>query len=197
MTIRVSGRGISVSDALRERINARAGEVLQKYFSGNFSGHVTIGKDRAGFRTDCMFHLDSGMTLEADSVAADAYASADQAFLKIEKRMRRYKSRLKDRSARKAHVNAETMGTLDAASYVIEAPTAAEDDEAEVEAFNPVIIAEASTSLKSFSVSEAVMELDLSGSPVVVFLHGTSGRVNLIYRRADGNIGWIDPAAKA
>ena len=196
MTIRVSGRGISVGDALRERVNARASEVLQKYFSGNFSGHVTIGKDKAGFRTDCMFHLDSGMTLEADSVAADAYASADQAFLKIEKRMRRYKSRLKDRSARKAHATAETIGTLDAASYVIEAPNAAEDDEAEVEAFNPVIIAEANTSLKSFSVSEAVMELDLSGAPVVVFLHGTSGRVNLIYRRADGNIGWIDPAAK-
>lgn len=196
MTIRVSGRGISVGDALRERINARASEVLQKYFSGNFSGHVTIGKDKAGFRTDCMFHLDSGMTLEADSVAGDAYASADQAFLQIEKRMRRYKSRLKDRSARKAHANAETLGTLDAASYVIEAPNAPEDDEAEVEAFNPVIIAEANTSLKSLSVSEAVMELDLSGSPVVVFLHGNSGRVNLIYRRADGNIGWIDPAAK-
>lgn len=197
MTIRVSGRGINVGDALRERIDARASEVLQKYFSGNFSGHVTIGKDKAGFRTDCMFHLDSGMTLEADAIAPDAYASADQALLKIEKRMRRYKSRLKDRSARKAHVTAAAIGTLNAASYVIEAPGAPEeDDEVEVEAFNPVIIAEASTSLKALSVSEAVMELDLSGSPVVVFLHGNSGRVNLIYRRADGNIGWIDPAAK-
>ena len=99
MTIRVSGKGISVSEALRERISDRTDDVLRKYFDGNFSGHVTIGKDKAGFRTDCMLHLDSGMTLEADSTATDAYASADQALIQIEKRLRRYKSRLKDRSA--------------------------------------------------------------------------------------------------
>ena len=103
MTIRVSGKGISVSEALRERISDRTDDVLRKYFDGNFSGHVTIGKDKAGFRTDCMLHLDSGTTLEADSTATDAYASADQALIQIEKRLRRYKSRLKDRSARKSH----------------------------------------------------------------------------------------------
>jgi ribosomal subunit interface protein len=192
MTIRVSGKGISVSETLRVRISDRTDDVLRKYFDGNFSGHVTIGKDKAGFRTDCMLHLDSGTTLEADSTATDAYASADQALLQIEKRLRRYKSRLKDRSARKAHAENAALASLDAPSYVIEAPLA--DDE-EIEAFNPVIIAEATKSFRRLSVSEAVMELDLTGAPVVVFVHGTSGRVNIIYRRPDGNIGWVDPPA--
>ena len=192
MTIRVSGKGISVSETLRVRISDRTDDVLRKYFDGNFSGHVTIGKDKAGFRTDCMLHLDSGTTLEADSTAIDAYASADQALLQIEKRLRRYKSRLKDRSARKAHAENAALASLDVPSYVIEAPLA--DDE-EIEAFNPVIIAEATKSLRRLSVSEAVMELDLTGAPVVVFVHGTSGRVNIIYRRPDGNIGWVDPPA--
>jgi ribosomal subunit interface protein len=193
MTIRVSGKGISVSEALRDRISDRTDDVLRKYFDGNFSGHVTIGKEKIGFRTDCMLHLDSGMTLEADSTASDAYASADQALIQIEKRLRRYKSRLKDRSARKAYAVAanEALATLNVPSYVIEAPAIADDEE--IDAFNPVIIAEATKSLRRLSVSEAVMELDLTGAPVVVFLHGTSGRVNLIYRRADGNIGWVDP----
>lgn len=193
MTIRVSGKGISVSEALRDRISDRTDDVLRKYFDGNFSGHVTIGKDKSGFRTDCMLHLDSGTTLEADSTATDAYASADQALIQIEKRLRRYKSRLKDRSARKSHAANAALATLDVPSYVIEAPAIADDEE--IGAFNPVIIAEATKSLRRLSVSEAVMELDLTGAPVVVFLHGTSGRVNLIYRRADGNIGWVDPPA--
>ncbi len=192
MTIRVSGKGISVSEALRGRISDRTDDVLRKYFDGNFSGHVTIGKDKTGFRTDCMLHLDSGTTLEADSTATDAYASADLALLQIEKRLRRYKSRLKDRSARKSHAENAAIASLDAQSYVIEAPSI--DDE-EIDAFNPVIIAEATKSLRRFSVSEAVMELDLTGAPVVVFVHGTSGRVNVIYRRQDGNIGWVDPPA--
>jgi ribosomal subunit interface protein len=193
MTVRVSGKGISVSEALRDRISDRTDDVLKKYFDGKFSGHVTIGKDRVGFRTDCMLHLDSGMTLEADSTATDAYASADQALIQIEKRLRRYKSRLKDRSERKAFAASAALATLDVPSYVIEAPTAADD--AEIDGFNPVIIAETTSSLKKLSVSEAVMELDLTGAPVVVFVHGTSGRVNLIYKRADGNIGWVDPPA--
>jgi len=199
MTLRVSGKSISVGDALRGRVSERTDEVLRKYFDGNYSGHITLSKDGFGFRTDCALHLDSGITLEADSIAADAYASADQALLMIERRLRRYKSRLKDRSARKAHVASAAMAemvapTLDAPSYVIEAP--AEGDE-EMATYSPVIIAEDTTSLKRLSVSEAVMELDLSGAPCLIFQHGVSGRVNVIYRRADGNIGWIDPPAIA
>jgi len=196
MTLRISGKSISVGDALRGRVTERTDEVLRKYFDGNYSGHITLSKDGFGFRTDCALHLDSGVVLEADSSAADAYASADQALLMIEKRLRRYKSRLKDRSARKTYAASAAMAemnapTLDAPSYVIEAP--AEDDE--VTAYSPVIIAEATTSLKRLSVSEAVMELDLTGAACIVFQHGSSGRVNIIYRRTDGNVGWVDPPA--
>lgn len=194
MTLRVSGKSISIGEALRDRVSDRTDEVLRKYFDGNYSGHITLSKDGFGFRTDCALHLDSGITLEADSIAADAYASADQALLMIEKRLRRYKSRLKDRSARKAYAATAALSdlngaSLDAPSYVIEAPS----DDDEVSEFNPVIIAEATTSLKRYSVSEAVMELDLTGAPVMVFQHGSSGRVNIIYRRPDGNVGWVDP----
>ena len=190
MTLRISGKSISVGDALRSRVSERTDEVLRKYFDGNYSGHITLSKDGFGFRTDCSLHLDSGITLEADSNATDAYASADQALVMIEKRLRRYKSRLKDRSARKTYAANAALADIDAPSYVIEAP--AEGDE-EVTAYSPVIIAEATTSLKRLSVSEAVMELDLTGAACIVFQHGSSGRVNIIYRRADGNVGWIDP----
>jgi ribosomal subunit interface protein len=190
MTLRISGKSVSVGEALRGRVTDRTEEVLRKYFDGNYSGHITLSKDGFGFRTDCALHLDSGITLEADSNAPDAYASADQALLMIEKRLRRYKNRLKDRSARKAHVASEAMAALDATAYVLEAPGEGEED---VTGYSPVIIAEQTTSLKQLSVSEAVMELDLSGAPCLVFQHGSSGRVNIIYRRADGNVGWIDP----
>ena len=195
MTLRISGKSINVGDALRGRVSERTDEVLRKYFDGNYSGHITVSKDSHGFRTDCALHLDSGITLEAESNAADAYASADQALLMIEKRLRRYKSRLKDRSARKAHAASQAlaaMEALDAPSYVIEAPAESDD---EMIGYSPVIIAEATTSLRRLSVSEAVMELDLTGAAALVFQHGSSGRVNVIYRRADGNVGWIDPPA--
>ena len=192
MTLRISGKSINLGEALRGRLSARTDEVLRKYFDGNYSGHITLSKDGFGFRTDCALHLDSGISLEAESNAADAYASADAALLMIEKRLRRYKSRLKDRSARKAAAASAALAALDATAYVLEAPGEGED---EVTGYSPVIIAEATTSLRLLSVSEAVMELDLSGAPCLVFQHGSSGRVNIIYRRADGNVGWIDPPA--
>ena len=192
MTLRISGKSISVGDALRSRVSERTDEVLRKYFDGNYSGHITVSKDGFGFRTDCSLHLDSGITLEADSNATDAYASADQALVMIEKRLRRYKSRLKDRSARKTYAANAALADIDAPSYVIEAPAGGDE---EVTAYSPVIIAEAITSLKRLSVSEAVMELDLTGAACIVFQHGSSGRVNIIYRRTDGNVGWVDPPA--
>ena len=141
MTLRISGKSISIGEALRARVSERTDEVLRKYFDGNYSGHITLSKDGFGFRTDCALHLDSGITLEAESNAADAYASADAALLMIEKRLRRYKSRLKDRSARKAYAAnaalAELNGAgLDAPSYIIEAP----ENEDEVTEYSPVII---------------------------------------------------------
>ena len=195
MPFRVSGKNIDIGQALRARINTRIAEVTAKYFDGGFSGHVTIGKEGFGFRTDCVVHLDSGIVLEADALAADAYASADQAALRLEKRLRRYKHRLKDHQVARAAGRPADDRPLDrtaisAPSYVIAAPE--HDSEEEVTQWSPVVIAESTTALKRLSVSEAVMELDMRGTPVVVFRHARHGRVNLVYRRADGHIGWID-----
>ncbi len=193
MPFRVSGKNIDVGEALRARINARIAEATAKYFDGGYSGHVTVGKEGFGFRTECVIHLDSGIVLEAEALAADAYASADQAALRIEKRLRRYKRRLKGHQTTRADGQAVNDVAAEARSYIIAAPEL--ETEEEVTEFNPVIIAETMTALRRLSVSEAVMELDLTGCAVVVFRHAGHGRVNLVYRRPDGHIGWIDPQA--
>jgi ribosomal subunit interface protein len=196
MPLRVSGKNIKIGEALRGRINARLAEAMAKYFDGGFSGHVTIGRDGFGFRTECVVHLDSGIVLEAEALAADAYASADQAAIRIETRLRRYKRRRKDRQGarddgrvrdRYAHQRDQIGGAT--------GPTVAvsASDEQESAESNPAIIAESIAALKRLSVSEAVMELDVTGASVLVFRHAGHGRVNLVYRRADGHIGWIDP----
>ena len=193
MPFRVSGKHIDLGEALRNRVSARVAEVMAKFFDGGYSGHVTIGKEGFGFRTECAVHLDSGITLHADGLAADAYTSADQAALRIEKRLRRYKNRLKDHAASRG--NGSATHALDAPSYVIVAPD--HDADEEIAEFNPVIIAESTTSIRRLSVSEAVVELDMTGAPVVMFRHAVHGRINIVYRRADGNVGWLDPSALA
>lgn len=187
MPFRVSGKNIEIGEALRERIGARVLESLNKYFDGGSSGHVTVSKEAFGFQTECVIHLDSGIVLQANSMAADAYLSADQAAEKLEKRLRRYHGRLKDYHGKRGNA-----GAIDARDYVIAAPG---EDSQDITDFNPVVIAESSTSLKRLSVSEAVIDLDMTGASVMVFRHASHGRVNLVYRRSDGNIGWIDPPA--
>jgi ribosomal subunit interface protein len=195
MPFRVSGRNIEIGESLRDRINGRVLETLNKYFDGGFSGHVTVGKEAYGFQTECVLHLNSGIVLRVEALAADAYVSADDAVVKLEKRLRRYHSRLKDRhgSNRGNDRAPDASMAIDAPSYVIATPDLEGDEE--IAEFNPVIVAESTTALKHFSVSEAVMELDMTGASVVVFRHAGHGRVNLVYRRPDGNIGWIDPPA--
>jgi ribosomal subunit interface protein len=135
MPFRVSGKNLDLGEALRERINDRIAETMNKYFDGGYSGHVTLARDGFGFRTECAIHLDSKITLHADGAAADAYASADQAASQIEKRLRRYHRRLKDHRAAR-----DDVAAVDAASYVIAAPE--HEDEAALDGFTPVIIAE-------------------------------------------------------
>jgi ribosomal subunit interface protein len=96
MSFRVSGKSLDVGDALRARINSRIGEAMSKYFDGGYSGHVTIARAGSGFHTECALHLDSKITLRAEASAPDAYASADQAAVRVEKRLRRYHRRRKD-----------------------------------------------------------------------------------------------------
>jgi ribosomal subunit interface protein len=191
MSFRVSGKNLDVGDVLRERISGRIAETVGKYFDGGYSGHVTLARDGIGFRTECAIHLDSKITLHAEGVAADAYASADQAALRIEKRLRRYHRRLKDHRPERT----DGWASVDAASYIIAAPE--HEDEADIDSFTPVIIAESTTTLKQLSVSDAVTELDLTGAPVLVFRHAAHGGINIVYRRSDGHFGWIDPPAFA
>ncbi len=99
MSLRISGKNIEVGEALRERANERIAQATDKYFDGGYSGHVTLGKDGFGFRTECAIHLDSKVTLHAEAAAADAYASVDQAMTRMEKQLRRYHRRLKDHRA--------------------------------------------------------------------------------------------------
>jgi ribosomal subunit interface protein len=191
MPFRVSGKNIDIGDALRERIKDRIAETVAKYFDGGYSGHVTLARDGFGFLTEIAIHLDSKITLHAEGLAPDAYASADQAALRIEKRLRRYHRRLKDRRSERG----DDWAAVDAASYVIAAPE--HDNEKDIDTFTPVIIAESTTALKQLSVSDAVTELDMTGVPVLVFRHVAHGGINIVYRRADGHVGWIDPPAIA
>jgi ribosomal subunit interface protein len=191
MPFRISGKNIDLGEALRGRVSDRIVEAMGKYFDGGYSGHVTLAKDGFGFRTECAIHLDSKITLHAEGMAPDAYASADQAALRIEKRLRRYHRRLKDHRPERL----DERAAVDAASYVIAAPEP--DNDAEIDDFTPVIIAESTTRLKQLSVSDAVTELDMTGAPVIVFRHAAHGGINIVYRRADGHFGWIDPPAAA
>src|SRR6202044_2662091 len=159
MSFRVSGKNLDIGDALRDRISDRIAETVRKYFDGGYSGHLTLARDGFGFRTECAIHLDSKITLHAEGMAADAYASADQAALRIEKRLRRYHRRLKDHRVERGD------GTsIDAASYIIAAPE--EGNDVDIDAFTPVVIAESTTTLKRLSVRDAVTELDMIGVPV-------------------------------
>src|SRR5580698_3912903 len=176
MSFRVSGQNLDVGEALRDRITDRVAEAMGKYFDGGYSGHATLARDGFGFRTECAIHLDSKITLHAEGMAPDAYASADQAAARIEKRLRRYHRRLKDR--RPERLNEDT--SVDAASYIIAAPEP--ESEAGIEGFTPVIIAESTTVLKQLSVSDAVTELDMTGAPVIVFRHAAHGGISVVYR---------------
>lgn len=192
MTLRVSGKNMDIGESLRSQVQSRVAATLAKYFDGKYSGHVTVARDGTGYRTDCVLHLTSGITLEASGAAHDPYASFDQSAGRIENRLRRYKQRLKDRAGvLDGGAAAPDHAAPEPASYsVIETPS---DEAVQGEEFHPVVIAETTRPLHRLSVSEAVMQLDLTGAPALVFLHAGNGRVNVVYRRADGAIGWIDP----
>lgn len=186
MTLRVSGKHMDIGDAFRSRIEERIGEVIGKYFDRGYSGHVTVEKQGSRFVADCNLHLASGAAIHATGAAQDPQGAFDGAYERIENRLRRYKSKLK------AHVN--TAVAHEITYRVVEALPV--DDHEEVAAdYAPAVIAETSMPLGTMSVASAVMELDLKEAPVFVFRNAGNGQVNMVYRRSDGNVGWIDPAA--
>ena len=189
MGLRISGKSVDIGEAFRGHVEAKIGDALEKYFDGGFTGHVTVEREGPGFRTDCAIHLDTGVVLKAEGRAQDVYQSFDMAAERIDKRLRRYKRRLKDHH----HRNRGGDG-MPATEYVLAAP----DEDTEVAPdTDPVVIAEQATNLETMTVGGAVMAMDLTDAPVVVFRNAGHGGVNVVYRRRDGHIGWIDPSLTA
>lgn len=196
MQIQIAGKHLDLGDSLRSRIEAGLEAAVTKYFDRPSEGHVTVSKD--GYQTvvDCSVHLPSGIVLQAQGSAAEPYAALEDALEKMEKRVRRYKRRLKDH-----HRPGRTpMPSEDVAAFVLQSLDEEIDDVGQTQVENgadaqPLIIAEMAEKLRTMSVSEAVMQLELGEAPVVFFRHATLDRLNLVYRRPDGNIGWVDPAS--
>lgn len=192
MTLQVTGKNVDAGGAFQSYITEKIESVLEKYIGPEISGHVRLEKERTTFRTDCSIRLNTGLVLEARGAGSDAYASADAAIERLEKRVRRYKRRLKDhhngRTAQKQHIE------VPARDYTVQAgeETSSPNDDLD----NPIIIAENEVALSEITVSEAVMRLDLGDKSFLVFRNAGNGGINVVYRREDGNIGWIDPSAQ-
>ena len=190
MQIQITGKNVDIGEAMREQILARLDGDVGKYFDGTASGHVTVMRDGPMFRADCTVRLSSGMTLQAHGQASEAQGAFDNAAERMEKRLRRYKRRLKDHHTKRGG----PVPVNEAPAYVI---ASAEDDAIEPEGLAPAIIAEETAAIADLTVGEAVMQLDLSDQPFVFFTNAGHGGLNVVYRRPDGNIGWIDPVPTA
>jgi ribosomal subunit interface protein len=189
MSLRISGKHMEIGDAFKIRIEDRIEDALTKYFDKGAQGHVTVEKSGNRFKADCVMHLDTGAMLQASGEGQDPDGSFEAAAERLEKRLRRYKRRLKNHHTQEAASRTENY-----AYKVLEALP--EDDEEELpEDYAPAIIAETKMQLATLPVASAVLQLDLQDNPVYVFRNAGSGDVNLVYRRPDGNIGWIDPGA--
>jgi ribosomal subunit interface protein len=192
MQVQVSGKHVDVGEALRARIEDQIAVAVGKYFGRGGDAEVTVSRDRLGFRIDCLVNLASGQQLQSHGAGADARTAFDQALGKIETRIRRYKRRLKSHTQAASAKEAET-----ASLYVLRAPDDTPDDEwSDLDASRPpaaMIIAETESVLETMTVSMAVTQLDLTEAQTIVFRNAAHGGLSVVYRRLDGNIGWIDP----
>jgi len=191
MQIQVSGKNMELGEALQTHVTERVSDSVRKYFDRGAEAAVTFSREKRLVECDLTAHLASGVFLASHGEAGDAYGAFDESLEKLEKRIRRYKRRLKDH-----HANAkEPMPAERAAFYLLEPPKDEEDDDEAEDQQNPVIVAESETSLRLMTVSEAVMQLDIAEQPAIVFKNAAHGRTNIVYRRRDGHIGWVDPDA--
>ncbi|MEZ5896504.1 MAG: ribosome-associated translation inhibitor RaiA [Parvularculaceae bacterium] len=191
MEIQVSGKNIDLGDALQTHVSDRLAEGVTKYFERGAAAAVTFSKERHQVECEMTAHLDSGVFLSAHGDGGDAYAAFEEALEKLEKRVRRHKRRLKNH-----HANGKEPMPSEAAAYYTLAPLPAETDDSVIEDNDPapVVVAEQQTALREMTVGSAVLQLDLADTPAIVFKNAAHGRLNVVYRRRDGNIGWIDPA---
>jgi len=196
MQVQISGKHVDVGEALRTRVTDEITTTIGKYFDRGGHADAVLSRDGHDFRMDLSVALASGQKLLSHGSGSDAHVAFDAALGKIETRIRRYKQRLKSHSIAATAKEAEN-----AAYYVLRAPEMTEQDEADWEgddahpagAPSAMVVAEIQSSLKTMTVSGAVMELDLTESQTIVFRNAAHGGLSVVYRRTDGNIGWIDP----
>lgn len=193
MQVQVSGKHVAVGEALRERVTDDLTTAISKYFDRGGTANVVVSKEGHSFKVDCSLLLASGQHLESHGLGADAHTAFDAALAKIQTRVRRYKNRLKSHSEPASARQAET-----AAYFVIRSPEDdGEDEEDPVDGADALpsamVIAETEKSVRTMTVSMAVMDLDLTESQTIVFRNAAHGGLSVVYRRPDGNIGWIDP----
>jgi ribosomal subunit interface protein len=194
MQIQVTGKHVNVGEALRSRVSDEVSSSIGKYFDrgGGGGADVVVSREGHAFKVDCAVTLASGQQLTTQGLGGDAHLAFDAAILKMQKRIRRYKNRLTDHHPQALARQAET-----AAYYVLQTPDDDSDEadlDGEAQGFpEPMVIAETETKIELMTVSMAVMELDLSESQTIVFRNAAHGGLSVVYRRPDGNIGWIDP----
>lgn len=187
MRYQISGKQIDIGAALQTHVKGELGEVIAKYAERPTDAQIVFSKSGAEYNCETIVHLSTGLTAQARAHAHEIYAAFDKCAEKMEKQLRRYKRRLKDHHKDRA----EPVELYGASQYIL---AASEHDEGqEPESLQPMIIAEIETKIPALSVGEAVMQMELAGAPVLVFENEGKTGVNVVYRRPDGNIGWIDP----
>jgi len=185
MRIQVNGKQIDVGESLTGHVETRITETTAKFSGRPVEAVVTFSKDRHEFVSDATLHLSTGLTVKAQAHDADVYGSFEKCLEKMEKQLRRYKRRLKDHHKDRQN----PIEVMDAQYSIID--SGGEDNEPE--SLQPMIVADMPTQVKSLSVGEAVMQMELNGAPVLVFRNESHGGINVVYQRQDGNIGWVDP----
>ncbi|MFA4994351.1 MAG: ribosome-associated translation inhibitor RaiA [Bdellovibrionales bacterium] len=188
MKLSVKGKQIDVGDALREHVRFHLEEVIGKYFGDNFDANVTFSRDAHLFCADIMVHGEHGEVLQSSASSSEPYPAFDAAVARLSGRLRRHKTKL---TQHHHEVHREKIESMLASSFVLHGDE--KDDDKEV-GDNPAIIAEMTTPVETLTVGEAVMRLDLGDLPALMFRNRGHGGLNMIYRRSDGNIGWVNPA---
>lgn len=189
MQVSITGRKINVGAALTAHVEDRLTAATSKYFNRSIDAAVTIGKEGHSFRADCLLHAPPGLNMRSHAEADDVYAAFDAAADKLEKQLRRYKRRIKNHHAQSERGTAPLM----ASDYVLAPEEGAEPEENGNDQLQPAIIAETQTEIPVVDVGDAVMLMDLADSPMLMFRNAGNNELNVVYRRSDGNIGWIDP----
>lgn len=187
MRYQISGKQIDIGEALQTHVKDELGIILDKYAQRPTDANVIFSKSGHEFVCETIVHLSTGLTASARAHATEIYAAFDGCGEKMDKQLRRYKRRLKDHHKDRT----DPVELIGASSYILASDH--DDAESEPETLQPVIVAEMETKIPTLTVGEAVMQMELGGSPVLVFKNEGNKGVNVVYRRDDGNIGWIDP----